>query len=63
MSVADDPTAQRGVPSWWFAVPTAPASEVALTGPEFMPIYTNLNRAISPLRPPAQGGDPWWPRP
>lgn len=51
----------RGVPPWWFEMPTPGGSEPALEGPEFMPIYTNLNRAVSDLPPPAQGGDRWPP--
>lgn len=40
--------------------PRVTSSEVALTGPEFMPVYANLIREQSTLPPPQQGGDQGW---
>jgi hypothetical protein len=53
----------RNVPPWWDTAPTPGGSEDAQRGPEFMPVYTNLNRAVSDKPPPLQGGDPWPPTP
>ena len=36
------------------------SSEVALVGPEYMPVYANFVREISTLPPPHQGGDQGW---
>jgi hypothetical protein len=58
--MAGDPLL-RGVPPWWFAKPTPGGSEVAQVGPEYMPVYANLNRAVAPTDPPLQGGDRWPP--
>jgi hypothetical protein len=56
------PASAVWIPPWWHTPPTPGGSEQALIGPEPSPVYANLNRAVSPLPPPAQGGDPWWPR-